>query len=64
MSTYDGLFQPRKNGGRWIVTFLIVAIVLLYITSCSTVALKCWHRGGTVIKNAFDWPVCAEIKRR
>lgn len=46
----------------WVLVALI-AIIVLVMGTCGYQTVSCWHRGGTVMKNFFDWPVCVGIKR-
>jgi hypothetical protein len=47
-----------------IVSIALIPFILAALGSCSYTAVSCWHRGGTVLRNAFDWPTCVEVVKR
>ena len=49
---------------EWLWPTISFIIILIIFGSCTMTVSKCWARGGSVIKNAFDWPICVEIIRK
>lgn len=39
-------------------------LCVLVLGSCGATVVRCWQRGGTVLRNAFDWPTCVEVRKR
>jgi hypothetical protein len=48
----------------WVGPLIVMVLVLSLFGICATTTAKCWKRGGTVVKNVFDWPVCVEVKSK
>lgn len=46
-----------------VYSFAFLAFLLVFGT-CGYDTVPCWHRGGTVMRNIFDWPTCVEITRK
>lgn len=52
-----------KQRGFYLVETTVFLVALLVFGSCAKVSLSCWHRGGTVVRNVFDWPTCVEPRK-
>lgn len=46
---------------RYLMAILFVIAMVMLAFQARDIK-RCWDRGGTAVRNVFDWPTCLEAK--